>query len=81
MAKKTIAWHKERNYEVPYNPCLRGNPSIELREIEVDEGIAEVAPVEEPAATAESPSNLSEIPKSSERPEKKKTAPRRNKKK
>lgn len=44
MAKRIVAWHKELLYEVPYNPGLRGNPNIEIREEEIldENGIPEI---------------------------------------
>lgn len=41
MAKRTIAWHKTYNYEVPYNPLLQGNTSVDI--LEVDESFDHAA--------------------------------------
>lgn len=41
MAKRIIAWQKTYNYEVPYNPMLQGNTSVDI--FEVDESFDPVA--------------------------------------
>lgn len=64
MAKRTIAWHKTYNYEVPYNPLLQGNTSVDILEVDEsfdpvayrDKRINSVTPaVEEDTDTEESP--------------------------
>lgn len=33
---KTIAWHKDYNYQVPFNPLLEGNKDVEFLEVADD---------------------------------------------